>query len=201
LERSGTAGRGPVYQSRMRMRTATALLLALAAAAASLAACTGEMPIPLKDAAAEAPPDDGARATCSSRSFARFPGAFTNPANLVVGPLALVGGATPTSAATVEAVGGQKYPLLVRAGHEVTVELPPAIHGRAALGYGPLPQGEITVADGHERVTFTACDDGGDPTFWSGFLLASEPACVPLDVFVDDEATARRAEVELGRAC
>jgi hypothetical protein len=185
----------------MRTSAAAALVLVLAAAGVAFTGCTGELPMPLEKVAAEASPDAGARATCSSRSFARFPRAYADPANLVVGPLALVGGATPTTAATVEAVGGQKYPLLVKSGHVVAVELPPEVHSRVSLGYGPLPQGEITVADGHERVTFSACDDEAGPTFWSGFIVASKPTCVPLDVYVDGEGSPRRAEVELGRAC
>lgn len=36
-----------------------------------------------------------AREGCSRRSEANFPGAFTNPRNLVVGPLALIGGTRP----------------------------------------------------------------------------------------------------------
>src|SRR5438093_13103888 len=54
---------------------------------------------------------------CSERSEADFPGAFSDPHNLVVGPLALVRGAEPTTASTIRRFGGQKFPLLLRAGH------------------------------------------------------------------------------------
>lgn len=151
----------------------------------------------------------GAVEDCSSRSWADFSGAFSDPANLVVGPLLLVGAGGPTSAAVVEAYGGQKFPLLVKEGHVVTVQVPPSARGNAALGYGPLPQGEIDFRDGHDTVTFFACDGhtasgstaDGPVTFWSGFVLAGEPSCVPLDIYVDDQPARRRVELELGRPC
>jgi hypothetical protein len=78
-----------------------------------------------------------------------------------------------------------------------------------SLGYGALPQGRTTVADGHRVVTFQACsnskadsDAGGRPvTFWSGFVLAGEPHCVHLRVWVDDEREPRRVRLPLGRRC
>jgi hypothetical protein len=38
-------------------------------------------------------------------------------------------------------------------------------------------------------------------TFWSGFLLADEPQCVRLKVWVDREPRPRTAKVALGRRC
>jgi hypothetical protein len=72
-----------------------------------------------------------------------------------------------------------------------------------------LPRGEVFVRDGHDTVTFVACDDfdpsrstGDVPvTFWSGFLLAEKPVCLPLDVWTDGRSEPRRAEVVLGRPC
>jgi hypothetical protein len=149
---------------------------------------------------------------CSTRSWAEFGGAFTNPANLVVGPLALVGAGRPTPAAVVTRFGGNKFPLLVRQGHIVTVQVPEGARGFAALGYGPLPQGsleETRFHDGHDTVTFLACgpdepsgsNADGPVTFWSGFVLVRKPSCVPLDVYVDDESAPRRVEIELGAPC
>jgi len=152
---------------------------------------------------------NGVVADCAGRSMADFGDAFGDPANLVAGPLLLVGAAIATPPSVVETHEGNKFPLLVREGHVVTVEVPPGARGVASLGYGPLPQGEIGHEDGHATVTFVACTAGepsgstanGPVTFWSGFLLARKPACVPLDVYVDDEAQPRRVEVELGRPC
>jgi hypothetical protein len=73
------------------------------------------------------------RADCSGRSEADFPRAFADPRNLVVGPLALVGGGEATPAAVIRRFGGQKFPLLVRAGHTVTVRIPASAHAAAGL--------------------------------------------------------------------
>jgi hypothetical protein len=148
---------------------------------------------------------------CSARSEASFPGAFDDPANLVVGPFVLVGAALLTPAGAVESIGGQKHPVLVRAGHEVTLRVPASSRTHISLGYGSLPQGEVGYPDGHPAVTFVACgpdeESGssvapGEPvTFWSGFVLARKPSCAPLDVFVDGEAEPRRIQTPLGAPC
>ena len=142
---------------------------------------------------------------CSMRSSARFPGAFTNPRNLIVGPLAFIGaGGTPSvvSNSTGTEVF-QKFPLLVRNGHRVTVELSPS----TGLAYGPLPEGETYLRDTHRVVTFIACRhgqrsgssaDGRPVTFWSGSVLARSPRCVRLLVWVDAERSPRRAVIRLG---
>lgn len=152
----------------------------------------------------------GVVADCSTRSLADFPGAFTSPRNLVVGPLVLVGGGDG-AAAFVPSVGGNKFPLLVKAGHRVTVEL--SVHTRqgAGLAYGPLPQGVVHLRDTHRIVTFIACSrgessgssaDGQAVTFWSGGILARSARCVPLLVWVDAAAAPWRAVVRLGaRRC
>jgi hypothetical protein len=59
---------------------------------------------------------------CSTRSQASFPDAFSDPHNVAIGPLVLVG-AADTAAETVREFGGNKFPALVRAGHRVTVAL------------------------------------------------------------------------------
>ena len=145
---------------------------------------------------------------CATQSGADFPGAFTRPINLVVGPLALEGAAgTPQfvwdSAANV---GFQKFPALVRQGHRVTVELSRQTRrAGAGLAYGPLPGGETHLRDAHRVVTFIACRsgsgstaDGRPVTFWSGSVLARSPRCVPLLVWIDGRRTPRRAVIHLG---
>lgn len=160
----------------------------------------------------------GPREDCSTRSEARFPGGFTSPRNLVIGPLALVGGAY-TSASTVREFGGNKFPLLVKAGHAVTVRVHRRARRLAGLAYGPLPQGQTRMRDTYDTVTFVACRpgrpspryrpsgpsgsdaDGAAVTFWSGFVLTRAPSCVPLEVYVDDEPSPRRVGLALGRRC
>lgn len=153
-----------------------------------------------------------ARATCPMQSEADFPNAYVDPRNLVVGPLALVGAGAPTSAETVARFGGNKFPLIVKVGHTVTISVLPSAHGVAALAYGGnLPHGRsLTVRDGFQTETFVACraDEptsstagAGEPvTFWSGFVLAARPVCVPLDVSVDDR-TARRVDLSMVLPC
>ena len=150
---------------------------------------------------------DGVVEDCSTRSQADFPAAFSDPDNVVVGPLVLVGAAS-TPPETVRAVGGEKFPALVRAGHRVTVALSRRTRRAAGLGYGPLPEAvELRARDGHRVVTFIACPRGkpsgsatdGEPvTFRSGFVLTRSPRCVPLEVWVDDQPSPRHTALPMG---
>ena len=149
----------------------------------------------------------GVVADCASRSEATFPGAFKNRRNLVVGPLALIGAGG--TASWDRAAGGNKFPLLLRAGHRVTLELSARTRTFAGLAYGPLPQGQTSLRDAHRVVTFIACRRGGPlgsnadgrpVTFWSGGVLARSPRCVPLLVWVDAARRPRHAVIRFGHA-
>jgi hypothetical protein len=114
--------------------------------------------VPVASAIAATRPT-GVVETCSGQSSASFPRAFTNDDNLVVGPLVMIGGGRLTSPETVRRFNGNKFPLLVAAGHRVTIELTRPTRRFAALGYGPLPEGRrLTAGDGHRVVTFRSCD-------------------------------------------
>jgi hypothetical protein len=159
---------------------------------------------------AESPPR-GVLVDCSWHSEATFPGAYSDPGNIVVGPLALVWAATAArqSPALIRKLGGWKSALLVKADHTVTLRIPEAARSFAGLGYGPLPQGFIDIRDAHHTITFVPCPQDepayggvqptvGPVTFWSGAVVVNRaPACVPLEVFVDDEPTPRRLVVSL----
>jgi hypothetical protein len=138
-----------------------------------------------------------ATVTCSMQSSARFPAAFTSADNLVVGPLVMVGAGRFTDAATVERFGGNKFPLLVAAGHRVRVDLP---RRTTSMHYA-------SIKGGHRAFDFRACPRGLSTgggrrvTFWSGFVLTTRPQCVPLRIRVDDERRVRRARIPLGRRC
>ena len=146
--------------------------------------------------------------SCATQSGADFPGAFTSARNLVLGPLALVGaGGTPQFVwDSTGKEGFQKFPLLVREKHRVTLELSRRTRRGAGLAYGPLPQGEVHLRDTHRVVTFIACRSGGSAsrvdgqpvTFWSGSVLARSPRCVPFLVWVDRNPAPRRAVIRLG---
>jgi hypothetical protein len=153
--------------------------------------------------------------TCAKRSEANFPRAFADSRNLVVGPLALIGAGAYTPASVVREFGGNKFPLLVKAGHRVTVRLPRAVHRSAGLAYAglgrrPLPGGEVRLRDTAQTMTFVACRPNGpsgsrgggeEVTFWSGFVMTSAPRCLPLAVYVDGDPSPRRATIALGRRC
>jgi hypothetical protein len=190
-------------------------LLGIALVCLVFAAC-GDAPKPVADtrpAQATSTPEPQlgkhhAREECQTQSGAEFSGAYTDPNNLVVGPLSMIGAARFTDRATVRAVGGNKFPLLVRAGHTVTVALAPEARTFAGLAYGPLPQGKTKLRDTYRAVTFVACSadksissaDGLDVTFWSGAVLTSRPACVPLEISIDGGG-AQRVGVPLGKHC
>jgi hypothetical protein len=160
----------------------------------------------------------GAREKCSTRSEANFAGGFTSSDNLVVDPLVVVGGAY-TDPGTVRDFGGNKLPVLVKAGHSVTVRIARPWRRVAGLAYGRLPQGRTTLRDTHRTVTFVACRPGKAPdeysprgpsgshadgvaiTFWSGFILTRVPACIPLDIYADGATAPRRVGLGLGRRC
>ena len=176
-----------------------------------LSACGGTPPPPAADRGAVHDPAAAHRAQatedCSTQSQADFPGAYTARSNLVVGPLALVGAAF-TDARTVRDVGGNKFPLLVKAGHTVTVRLAPEARPLAGLAYGPLPQGEIKLGDTYRSVRFVACGprmsqshaDDAAVTFWSGFVLARAPVCIPLRISIDG-GRPQLASLPLGARC
>lgn len=148
----------------------------------------------------------GAIADCSMQSWANFGPAFADPRNLVVGPLVFVGGNETSSAATIWSFGGQKYQLLVKVGHTVTVQLPRQVRRTAGLAYGSLPEGQVQVDDAHDTITFIACPEGesntssagGPVTFWSGFVMTRSPNCIPLDLYVDHESSPRHAAISVG---
>jgi hypothetical protein len=97
---------------------------------------------------------------CTTRSEANFPGAFTDRRNLVVGPLVLIGGGEPTPEDVVWEFGGNKFPLLVKAGHTVTVRLPGSTRRFAGLAYGPQPPGKTRLRNTRRAITFVACAPG-----------------------------------------
>ena len=129
---------------------------------------------------------------------------FTSRQNLIVGPLAVerarnVLGYAPD-------VGGNKVFVYVKGGHRATVELPYRTR-RDGLKFGPHVRGSVPT---RRVVSFIACRrgeltnrfgaqfDGWPVTSWVGFLLASEPRCVPLRIWIDDEPRPRRAVIRFG---
>jgi len=175
-------------------RSVRVKLAALAGIAASLIAPIGAA-LAANASAARHPTE-----TCATQSGASFPHAFTSRDNLAIGPLALVGAGTFTDAETVRRFGGNKFPLLVAAGHTVTIEV---TLRQASLAYGSHSR------TGHRVMTFGACNrhdaaskaDRRPVTFWSGFVQTMQPACVPLRIWIDRERKPRQAHIALGKRC
>jgi hypothetical protein len=153
-------------------------------------------------------PPAGSPATCRHQSSAGFP---AGTRDLVVGPLALVGGRVSSSAQDVARFGGMKYPAVLRAGHRAVVEIAKGESATTSLFYADADHGSARtgVADGSRVVDFRSCPPeragsrygGRRATFWSGFVLASKPRCVHLRIWVDGARTPRHARIELGRRC
>jgi hypothetical protein len=181
--------------------------------AAALLACAEEEQTrrvqPAVATAAPEPPSNrpqGVVVGCRSQSGYDFDDAYTNPDNLVIGPLVITN-AVYTEPETIREFGGDKIFVLVRPGHRVTLALSRETYRIASLGYGPLPENvELTPQDGHRVVTFSACSAerawssaGGEPiTFWSGFMLTDTFFCMPIDVWIDDEPKPRKVALGMG---
>jgi hypothetical protein len=154
---------------------------------------------------------EGAPATCGNQSAAAF---AKRAENLVVGPLMLAGARRYTSPEAVARLKGNKFPLVVLAGHRVTVEVPRSVRRSTSLLYADdkwerSGDGERRVEQGHRVVAFRACSsdradstlDGRPATFWSGFVVTTVPRCLTLRVWVDAATTPRRARIPLGKRC
>jgi hypothetical protein len=148
------------------------------------------------------------REDCSSNAGgANFPGAFSDPNNLVVGPLVIIPGASVDREAA-RLLGGARYVVLVTAGHTVTVRLAPEARTLAGLAFGPLRHGRAKFREAYRSVTFVACGarestsdvDGEDATLWLGYVLIRRPECIPLDVSIDGGAP-QRVGLTLGARC
>ena len=116
----------------------------------------------------------------------------------------MIGAGRATSAATVRRFGGNKFPLLVKAGHTVTITV---LSRSASLYYAIAGGGVLTqtrVSDGRRKITFIACKgtrnlsraDGARVTFWSGFVLVARPMCVRA-ARMDRPRAARRASARI----
>jgi hypothetical protein len=188
------------------------ILVPILFAAAVLGCAEAEQARPVQPAVATAVPEppkqrpQGVVVGCRSQSGYDFADAYTNPDNIVVGPLVITNAAY-TEPETIREFGGDKIFVLLQPGHRVTLALSQETYRVASLGYGPLPQEvELTPQDGHRVVTFRPCSAerawssaGEKPvTFWSGFMLTDSFVCMPIDVWVDDEPKPRQITLGMG---
>jgi hypothetical protein len=134
-------------------------------------------------------------ARCGEQSEARFPGAFSDPDNVVVGPLAfnaLRRGLSSFDEHDLRLIGGVKAPGLLRAGHTAVVSIGRWARRYARLTYGYW--GRAAFRSAPHTIRFRACGrrraasevDGSPVNFWSGFFrLRRTPACLPVTIRVD----------------
>src|SRR4051812_49046020 len=97
------------------------------------------------------------------------------------------------------------------AGHRVVVAVATADRGAASLTYADATHaGEgHGEADGDPVVDFRSCSRAGAQstyagrpvTFWSGFVLVSDPRCVHLRVWADGARRPRTLRIAVGAAC
>ena len=142
--------------------------------------------------------------TCAQQSFAGFGGAYDDPRNLVVGPLAGVGARAQDYDGAYEGRYRWKMPMLMRPGRRATVRIGAAAAGFARLSFGT---GHWNFARSHRRVTFVGCSasKAGSPigggrraTFWSGGLTALRTNfCLPLEIRFGT-GTIRRRSIPMG---
>ena len=147
-------------------------------------------------------------ATCANRSIIG-PARFDTQYSLVVGPLSFPSILAYAPAAALDnrtPAFWMKSPVLLRAGHTVTVTITgDARRSTGFVGFGG--HGGTTLADSRGTVTFTACGRhqssgssvGGQPvTFWAGgFAAPPAGVCVPLDFYVDHSRVAHRVVISL----
>lgn len=129
------------------------------------------------------------RADCSSGLMLRTePRDWARPRNLGVGPLLVQWGRSGQVYA--RDYGGNKFPLFLRAGHRVRVEVgPSALNAR--LSYVTRPQGAPRLS-----LEVVACPN--NQTYWHGGIVADRPGCVPLRIWIDGSRRPRDVLVRLG---
>jgi hypothetical protein len=132
-------------------------------------------------------------ARCSQQSTADFPGAFFDPANLVVGPFAWLGARRGRVDGAYKGRYRWKQPVLVRPGHRITLRIGSGAARFAGLEYAGVG-GDWDYRRSVRVMSFHSCANerassrsSGQPvTFWSGgIVLTRSPACVPVTIRVD----------------
>jgi hypothetical protein len=135
---------------------------------------------------------------------------WSDPGNLNVGPLTLLGGRAVADAPLERVRNGSKLLALVRYGHRVTLSIGRESRSNARFSYGGLTSGRHGTKPFRRwpaRLRFVACErvdrsDRGAPlrdgevnaNFWPGGIgLRRAPACVHLKVTVDNRAPVHRS--------
>jgi hypothetical protein len=137
--------------------------------------------------------------------------------SVISGPIAFVwlthAALNPPGLGNAQHAGGLKVLIMVKNGSRVTVSIAEADRDMASLGYATSafpqnPDESYRLNEGHDSVTFTACDGGkrswGAATQFIGVVLATGPMCLHMDVTTSEgvPSTATvRAPIGLGTTC
>ena len=139
---------------------------------------------------------------CSDRSLASFPDAYSDPANLVVGPMTLVGGAQAAeraSASVIRELGWWKAPLLLQQDRSAVLSVAWESRRAARIGWATGPHGRAMRFESCRPGTSDSDVNTWPVTFWSGgFTLRRVPACVSFDLWWDLQAPAQRLRIPFG---
>jgi hypothetical protein len=167
----------------------------------------GALGLALAPSAAAA--EQRATADCADQASTTFPGAYGDPSNLVVGPLAWLG-ARGNGNADGRLGGGYRWklPVLGRPGHRVSLRIGAAAASFARLKY-VHSAGGWDFSGGTRTVLFRACSaaramsrtDGRPVTFWSGGVVATRGSiCLPVEIRID-RGPVRRRTIALNARC
>lgn len=135
---------------------------------------------------------------CAEKVISRS--TFVPTANdLVVGPLAFahILAHAPTWEFGADAgPEGIKARIVLAPGAVVTLVVPDPDRDHVALAYGPRSLDTGSVADAYHAVRFEACD--AQQTQWAGGLIVTDPRCVTLEVWINDEEQPRAVTIPVG---
>lgn len=136
--------------------------------------------------------------TCADRSSAAFPGAYKDPDNLVVGPLAWLWAKRQDDDGSYQDGYRWKVPVLVRPRHTVTLRIGAAAQSFAGLSFAARGW---EYADSNRTVVFRSCR-GRRATFFAGGVASTRPlGCLPVEIRIDGGAVRHRTLSFAGADC
>ena len=136
--------------------------------------------------------------TCADRSDATFPGAYRDPHNVVIGPLAWLWANNQDGDGAYNGAYRWKAPVLVRPRHTVTLRIGAAARSFAGLAFATRGW---DYADSDRTVVFRSCN-GRRPTFWAGGVVSTRAlGCLPVEIRIDRGAVRRRVLSLAGADC
>ncbi len=180
------------------MKLIAAVLVALAAV--SLAGCVDYPPDGTRSPSAGATVVPGGNATADCAASRPVPGpAAVTPADLAVGPLLYPGLAEGFAPGQSGEQGEIRF-------YKIGVELPADASATVSIGSAARDFAGIVIETGpdagYSSVTYTSCSSAIQTglVFWVGgfSLVGRETACVPLDVQIRGEASARHVILSIG---